>query len=81
MFVSKDLLAEANFEGADSLATSDNNMMNQIWFDHMKLCNLTIGLGESDHQAKANAQQIVDAVDRKDKAKQWVKSKIRKLRK
>lgn len=81
VFVSKDLLAEANFEGADSLATSDNNMMNQIWFDRMQLCNLTIGLGGNDIQARTNALQIVEAVDRKDKAKQWVKSKIRMFRK
>lgn len=81
VFVSRDLLAEENFEGADSLATSDNNLMNQIWFDRMKLCNLTIGLGESELQAKNNAQRIVDVVDRKDRAKIWVKSMIGRLKK
>ena len=81
VFVSQDLLGEKNFEGADSLATSDNNLMNQIWYDRMKLCNLTIGLGESEIQAKTNAEKIVEAVGRKDRAKTWVKSMIRRFRK
>ncbi|MFK5980775.1 MAG: GNAT family N-acetyltransferase [Rhizobiaceae bacterium] len=81
VFVTKDLLAQENFKGADSLATSDNNLMNQIWFDRMKLCNLTVGLGESVLQAKNNAQKIVEAVDRKDGAKTWAKSMIGLFRK
>ncbi|MBL4598472.1 MAG: GNAT family N-acetyltransferase [Rhizobiaceae bacterium] len=80
VLVSQDLLTSSEFEGADSLATSDNRLMNSIWFDRLQLCNLTIGLGENDSEAKAQAETVAEAVDRKARIKGFAKTVLGKLR-
>lgn len=64
--MTKAMLDQKGFEGADSLAAPDNLMINQLWPDRMDLGTLVLGLGDKGPQV---AQKVANAIVRENKLK------------